>query len=205
MPASRFSKKHSLHSLSLVSLASGLAIALLAIAPAHADEDAADTCKSAAKLYKDGDLDGALDDARWCVTQLEKLKQGQTSSLFKDDVDGYTGGELSEQQSMGITIIERRYSKDASSVNVSLSGGAMGMANNAFAAIAAMGMQATQGDKVRIQRRTAIVTNDGSETSAVVTLKSGGMLTFSSSSVDKDELLNFANAFPVSELDDSLR
>jgi hypothetical protein len=31
------------------------------------------------------------------------------------------------------------------------------------------------------------------------------MLTFSSGSVGKDELLKFANTFPVSELDDSLR
>jgi len=205
MSATRFFKPGALNSLKTIGLASGLAIALLAVAPVQAEEDAADTCKSAAKLFKDGDLDGALDDARWCVTQLEKLKQGQTSSLFKDEIDGYTGDELSEQQAMGISIVERTYSKGGNSISVSMSGGAMGMANNAFAAIAAMGMQAAQGEKVRIQRRTAVVTKDGSETSVAVTLKTGGMLTFSSSNVDKDELLNFANAFPVAELDDSLR
>lgn len=198
-------KSAGLTGLKFISLASGLAIALLAAAPVQAEEDAADTCKNAAKLFKDGDLDGALDDARWCVTELEKLKKGQTTSLFKDEIDGYTGDDISEQQAMGVSIIERRYSKDGTSINVSMSGGALGMANSAFAAIAAMGMQVAEGEKVRIQRRTAMVSNNGSETTIAVTLKSGGILTFNSSDVDKDKMLKFANAFPVAEVDDSLR
>ena len=177
----------------------------LFVMPSIAEDSPADTCKSAASLFSEGDIEGALEEARWCVTQLEQLKQGQTSSFFKDEIDGYVGGKIESNQAMGFTVIERRYSKGGVSISVSLSGGASGAANNAFAAIASFGMQAAQGKKVRIQRRTAVVNDDNGSAQVVITMKSGGMLTFDSSELSSDELVAFAKAFPVSELDDSRR
>ena len=182
-----------------VSLASGLALA----PHTYAEDDPAETCSSAAELFREGDVEGALEEARWCVTQLEQLKQNQTSSYFSDEILGYKGGELSTQQAMGMSIVERSYSKDGKDIDVTLTGGASGGANNPFAAIASMGMQAAQGQKVRIQKRTAIVSNEGGTANVMVTLKSGGILTFESNDVSSDELVEFAKAFPVAELDDS--
>jgi hypothetical protein len=173
------------------------------ISPLHAKGEANESCLNAASLFNEGDLEGALEEARWCVTQLEQLKQGQTSSFFKDEIDGYVAGQLESQQVMGLSVINRSYTKGNNSVQVSLSAGESGAANNAFAAIASFGMQAMQGNKIRIQKRTANVTNDGGSTQVIVTLKSGGMLTFESRELSEDALVGFAESFPISELDDA--
>ena len=179
-------------------------LALAVNTPLYADDDPSDTCAAAAELFTEGDIEGALEEARWCVTQLEQLKKSETSAFFKDEIDGYEGGELNSQQAMGITVIARSYGKSNQFINVSLTGGASGGANNAFAALASLGMQAAQGEKIRIQRRTAMLTNDGGTVELVVTLKSGGMLTFESDDVSSDALVAFAKEFPVAELDDSI-
>jgi len=184
-------------------LFSGL-IFSLALAPhSYAEEDPSESCSSAAELFKEGDVEGALEEARWCVTQLEQLKQNQTATFFEDEILGYKGGELSSQQVMGMSIVERSYDKNGNYIEVTLTGGTSGGANNAFAAIASFGMQSAQGQKVRIQKRTAMVTNDGGTVQIMITLKSGGMLNFESSNVSSDEVVEFAKAFPVAALDDS--
>ena len=42
-----------------------------------------ESCSSVVALFNKGDIDGALEEARWCVTQLEQLKQGQTHLTSK--------------------------------------------------------------------------------------------------------------------------
>jgi hypothetical protein len=49
---------------------------LLLASASNAKNDPGITCESAASLFKESDLEGALEEARWCVTQLEQLKQG---------------------------------------------------------------------------------------------------------------------------------
>ncbi len=162
-----------------------------------------ESCNSVTNLFNEGDIDGALEEARWCVTQLEQLKQGQTSSYFKDTIDGYVGGKLDSQQAMGMSIIERTYTKDDNSIQVSLSGGVSNIAASALEAFASFGVNATPGKKIRIQRRTATLNNQSNNPQLLVTLKSGGVLTFESSQVTEDTLVAFAKSFPVAELDDS--
>lgn len=195
----------SLNQVKLKTLALGIVINF-AIAPvSYAEDTPADTCKSAAALFKEGDIEGALEEARWCVTQLEQLKQGQVSSFFKDEINGFKGGKLDQQQAMGISMIERNYSKDGKVIKVSLSGGATGAASNAFAALASFGMQSANGKKVRIQRRTAMLIEEDGNVQLVVTLKSGGMLTFESNDLNSKDATTFAKAFPIADLDDSRR
>ena len=193
----------SLSQVHLTSIALAIALSIATMPTALAEDTPADTCASAASLFEEGDIEGALEEARWCVTQLEQLKQGKVSSFFKDEINGFKGGKLNKQQAMGISMIERSYSKDGKIIKVSLSGGAAGVANNAFAALASFGMQAAEGKKIRIQRRTAVVTADGNNNQVVVTLKSDGMLTFESNDVSSDDVTAFAKAFPIADLDDS--
>ena len=169
----------------------------------YAEEDPSATCVSAASLFKEGDVEGALEEARWCVTQLEQLKQGQTSSFFLDEVDGYKGGKLESQQAMGFTTTGRPYHRDGKSIEVSLSGGTSAGANSAFAALASFGMQAAQGKRIRIQRRSAVVNDENGAVNVVVTLKSGGVLTFTTRDLTKEEAVAFAKVFPIADLDDS--
>jgi hypothetical protein len=193
----------SLNQLKLKTLILGITLNLATASFVFAEDTPADTCASAASLFKEGDIEGALEEARWCVTQLEQLKQGKVSSFFKDEINGFKGGKLDQQQAMGISMIERNYSKDGKVIKVSLSGGASGAASNAFAALASFGMQSSNGKKVRIQRRTAMISDDGGNVQVVVTLKSGGMLTFESNDLNSSDATAFAKAFPIADLDDS--
>lgn len=191
--------------LKLRALVLGVAVNFAGPAIAYADDTPAQTCANAASLFKEGDIEGALEEARWCVTQLEQLQQGKVSAFFKDEINGYKGGELDQQQAMGISMIERDYSKDGKLIKVSLTAGVSGSSNNAFAAIASLGMQATTGKKVRIQRRTAVVSAEDGGVQVVVTLKSGGLLTFESVDLSRDDAIAFAKAFPVANLDDAIK
>ena len=196
---------YSLNQVKLKTLVLGIALNF-ALAPlALAEDTPADTCSNAASLFEDNDIEGALEEARWCVTQLEQLKQVQVSSFFKDEINGFKGGKLDQQQAMGISMIERNYSKDGKVIKVSLSGGALGAASNAFDALASFGLQSTNGKKIRIQRRTAMVNDESGNIQIVVTLKNGGMLTFYSKDLNSDDTTAFAKAFPVADLDDSRR
>jgi len=100
-------------------------------------------------------------------------------------------------------MIERSYSKNGKIIKVLLSGGASGAANNAFAALASFGMNSAEGKKVRLQRRTGFINTKSNKSELVVSLKSGGMLTFESTDVSPDEVMTFAKQFPIADLDDS--
>ncbi len=187
-------------------LLSGLVFGLVATNAAIAEDNPGKNCTAAAELFKEGDIEGALEEARWCVTQLEQLKQGQSASFFKDEIAGYTGGKMETQQAMGMSILERPYTKGDKLISVSMSGGVAGGAmSSLFGTIASMGMQSSTGKKVRIQRRSAMVMDENGKAQVVVTLKSGGVLTFDSDDVSSDELIDFAKAFPIADLDDSRR
>lgn len=182
-------------------------------AAAQSVDEARDACREAAELIEDDDIDGALDEARWCVESLEQVRQALTLTLFPDTLDGFTGGELGNQSAMGMTMLERVYVRDAESseerapeIKVSLTTGAAG---TGLAALAQLGMSlggSTSGKKLRIQKRTVIDLSSVEEESAryLVELKSGGMLTLESSTVDAAALLEFVRQFPISALDESL-
>jgi len=173
-------------------------------AMAQSAEEAATACQEAARLIAEDDLVGALDEAKWCVESLQQLRQQATLTVFPDAVAGFEGGEIDNQSAMGMTIIERRYSSDGNDVSVSLT---TGVAGGGLAALAqlGMGMSAGSGKKIRVQKRTVLDMSDGGgEAQFMVQLKSGGMLTISSSDMSSDELLPFVKEFPIAELDDAL-
>lgn len=179
-------------------------VASVCTTSAIAKDDPAVTCSSAAGLIKEGDVAGALEEARWCVTQLEQMMQEQESSLFPDEIDGYIAGKVQKEQAMGISMIEREYSKDNTVISVSLTGGGSGGPGNPFAAIAQMGLQmGGMGQKIRIQKRSAVILNEDNSSQVIVTLKSGGTLTFESRGTPSETVVAFAKKFPVAELDDS--
>jgi hypothetical protein len=170
---------------------------------AQSAEEAATACTEAARLIGEDDLVGALDEARWCVESLQQLRQQATLTVFPDSVDGFAGGELDNQSAMGMTIIERSYSKDGGNVSVSLT---TGVAGGGLAALAQLGMgMGGGGKKIRVQKRTVIDMSEANgESQYMVQLKSGGMLTISSSDLDAEQLLTFVKAFPIEKLDDAL-
>jgi len=162
------------------------------------------TCKEAAKLYADGDLEGALEEAKWCVTQMEQEKKQQVTTMFPDNIDGFTGEALEQQGAMGFTVISRTYKKGDVTVKVMLNGSSGGSALQALSAIAQLGMQAGAGEKTRIQKRSAMVSQEGNMAKVMITMRSGGILIFESSKMSGENLAKFADQFPVADLDDAI-
>jgi len=193
----------------ILTMVSSGAIAAVLMLPgsqvlAQTAEDASAACTEASRLIEDEDFVGALDEAEWCVESLRQLKQQRTLTVFPDDVDGFSGGEIDNQSAMGMTIIERQYTRDDQSVSVSLTGGVAGGGLAALAQFAS-GMGGAGGKKMRVQKRTVIdMSDEGGQAEFMVQLKSGGMLMISSDDMDSDALIGFVRAFPIEKLDDSL-
>ena len=165
----------------------GLALVLASLVPvaaSHAQSagDAIAACTEAVRLIEDDeDIDGALDEAKWCVESLEQVRQQRTLTVFPETIEGFEGGELDNQGAMGMTIMKRAYVRDTDTIEVSLTTGTAGAG---LAALAQMGMSlgGQGGRKLRVQKRTVFdMSESEGEAQYLVQLKSGGMLTIGSS------------------------
>lgn len=181
----------------------------------NAVDEAAQACIDAAQLIQEeDDLEGAIEEATWCLTGLKQLQEEIKLSIFPDELNGYTGGDINNQSLMGMTIIERDYSRDSKTISLSLttSGGGGGDAAGGLGALAELGKLfgamenagASGGKKIRIQKRTVIVADEGGMGILNVQLKSGGTLKVQSSDLHSDELVEFMREFPIIELDDAM-
>lgn len=162
-------------------------------------------CEEAVRLIEIDDSTGALEEAKWCVESLEQWRQLQTLTLLPDFIDDYTADELQNSSAMGMTVIERTYTSGERSVSVSLTSG---VASNGLAALAQLGMElggSGTGKKTRVQKRTVInLSQAGAGSEYMVQLKSGGMLTINSTTLDEEELLEFVRSFPIATIDEGI-
>jgi len=212
-------KKHNTKRQRLVLSTLGATILLTGLTPqvamANAVDDAADACIEAARLIREeDDINGAIEEAQWCLEGMTQLKEEIKLSLLPDEIEGFVGGEISNQNMLGMSVIERDYTRDDEALNLSIttsgSGGsgaaglgALGELGKLFENAGALGGAAT-GRKVRVQKRTVLASDDAGEGSLSVTLKSGGTLNITSQQLDSEELLDFLRAFPLADLDDAL-
>lgn len=172
------------------------------IAPTYAEDSPKETCRNAADLYENDDLAGAIEEAQWCLDLLKQEQVAKVTSIFPDSINGFEGGELENQSALGFSSMLRKYSKSDEHISVTLSGNSGGVMD-AFSALAQLGMGAGMGQKLRIQKRVAMIMPEGKTMRVMVTLKKGGMLMFESYDVTKAEIIAFAKKFPIAELDDS--
>lgn len=182
-----------------------LATAVFTLSGVHAfaDDDPASIFKEVISLYEDGDLEGALEEARWGIERMEQMRQDKVSSVFPDEVNGYTGAQINKNKAMGVMVTERRYSKDGNTVQITLTEGTSG--SGAMAGLGALANMAALGGgrKVRIQRRKGSAMQQGNSATINLAMQSGGNLSFQSNDLDVDALIEFAEAFPVAEMDDA--
>ncbi len=163
------------------------------------DDSPGAACQEAVRLFEQDQIDEALEEARWCVEGLEQLKQQATVSIFPDEINGFVGDKIKSQNTFGMSMMERTYSKDAEIIEVSFTGSGAG---SGLAAIARMGMSmGGAGKKLRIQRHVVLDSSDGQKSQFMVTMKSGGMLNVSSSNADYEDVLEFLKQFPIKALD----
>lgn len=180
-----------------------------ALLPTFAAEESRDdviaACTEAARLMEDDDIDGALEEAKWCQEGIQQIKQSQTVAVFPDSVNGYEGGEVSNTGALGFVILGRDYVKGNKKLTLELSTGGLsglGSIGQLMSAFSASGLG--DGNKFRIQRRTVINSSNATSSNLLVHLKSGGMMTLKSTSVSGEEAVEFLKAFPIAELDDSI-
>ena len=176
---------------------------------AQTAEDASAACLEAVRMIEENDFSNALDEAKWCVESLEQLKRERTYTVFPDEIDGFVGGELQNESALGMSMIERAYTRDGDIISVSLVSGVAGggIAAGGLAALAQLGLGAGgAGKKIRVQKRTVIDMSESSGNAQfLVQLKSTqGMLTISSENLSSDEVLTFVRAFPIKDLDEAL-
>ena len=182
---------------------------------ANAVDDAAQACIDAATLIKEeDDLEGAIEEATWCLTGLTQLREEIKLSLFPDELNGYTGGEIDNENALGLNVIKRAYTQDTRTIDVTLTTtntngagalGAFGELGKLFGAMeSAGGMGINNGKKIRIQKRTVIVSDTGGQGLLNIQLKSGGSLTVESTQLNSDALVEFMRDFPIAELDDAM-
>lgn len=180
----------------------------------NAVDEAAEACIDAAKLIQEeDDLEGAIEEATWCLTGLKQLKEEIKLSLLPDVIDGFEGGEIDNQNIMGMVIIERVYTRDSDTIAMTLTStskeatgaiGALAELSKLFTVMEGASAAAGGGKKIRIQKRTVMVSDEGSHGALSVELKSGGSLEVESSDLNSDELIAFMREFPIAELDDAM-
>jgi len=185
------------------------------VASANEVDEVATACKDAARLIQEeDDLEGAIEEAKWCLTGLRQLQEEIKLSLLPDELAGFKGGEIDNESLMGINVIMRKYTRNTDTITVSLnttnpegSGGplaALGDLGKLFGAMEGANNAAMGGKKIRIQKRTAMVLDDGGNGIVNIELKSGGTLKAESSELGSDELVDFMREFPIAELDDAM-
>lgn len=187
----------------LLCVVAAATVSSVPLAVAQTKEDAASACTKAASLIMENDLVAALSEANWCVESLQQLRQQAILAVFPSVVESYAGGETSNQNAMGINIIEREYSGVDGSVNVLLT---TGVAGGGLAALAqlGLGLGSGGGKKIRVQGRTVMDLGDSSQGQYMVQLESGATLMITSEELNSERLLPFVKAFPIAELDDTL-
>lgn len=131
-------------------------------------------------LSEAGNYTKAMEELGWAQKELQKKHFARLESLLPNEVAGFKGGEVQSQSAVGITSVERSYSKGAESVKLSLAGGAGGGgALGGFAALGRMaGMMGTQPgvDTFRIEGRTANLQVRNNRAELTVFLESGSFL-----------------------------
>jgi hypothetical protein len=190
-------------------LTCGAALLLSLHQPAEAQlevgGDLMDECGKIEGLVKADQYPEARSAARACLEALEGQLETEIAAQFPDDVAGWKRSGFEQNKAMGFSNTSATYAKGGTRVEVSLIGGASGSALGAFSGLAAMGMM--QGKQVRVAGLPAAVNPDGT---ILVTLESGGFLSFESGSFDTADAAlegmgELVDAFPVGRINALLK
>ncbi len=189
---------------------SGSVAVTISIKPAWADEqsviDTIAACNDAASLLEANDIDAALEEAAWCHEGLQQIKQTQALDIFPDAVDGFSGGDVINESALGMMLLTREYQQDAKSITVNLTvGGMAGLGGSLTELMNAFGgAVGAEGKKLRIQRRAVTDLSDSGSADFSVALRSGGLMSVTSTTVNAEDVIRFLREFPIAELDDAL-
>lgn len=193
-------------------LAVALAVSLLPLSSRA--EDVNVIFKKVNDLIAAKNYSKALEELGWAQKEIEKMNVSQIQSFFPDSLAGFAGGKFETNSALGMTNLERQYTKANEQVKISLSGSSSGGAGAGLGGLAAFGRMAAmmggaQGqDTFRIAGRTASMqkSEDGGSPSLTVFLDSGSVLNLEGTGLQSaDTLKSIAEALKVNDLDNYLR
>lgn len=157
----------------------------------------------------------ALEELGWAQKEIEKMNVAHLQSFFPDTLAGFTGAKFEANSALGMTNLERQYTKAGESVKLSLSGSSSGGAGGGLGGLAAFGRMAAmmggqgQGqDTFRVAGRTATLQKEEGSDSAQLTvfLDSGSILSLElSNGKDPAVLKTMAESLKLNDLDNYLR
>ena len=174
-----------------------------------------DDFKKVRELVDQKSYTKALTELSWVKNKIEKLNTKRVEDFFPEKLGEYVGGKFESSGALGMSSVERVYTKaDGGTVKVSLAGGSGGQ-NNPFAALAGFGKMAAMfpgaqnpgQDTVRIAGRTGMMeSGEGKDSELTVFLDSGSMLKLETKQHDAvGTLKTLAEAIKIAELDEYLR
>jgi hypothetical protein len=173
--------------------------ALMIAAPMQAlADETIDLLKEAITLLEAGDFTEGREVVAIALDQIDHHLLDATAEAFPLKIGLFTRGEVQSQNTMGIELTECTYrNEQGQEVEVQLMGGGGGVFGN----IAALGMNAAGGRKIRIAGRSGSSIEDSGETTITLKLKNGKSLLFKSRDLDLEGVTGVAEGFPVDEVD----
>lgn len=155
------------------------------------------------ELVREGEYRKAVSELSWVEDPIMQLDQQKTAGFLPDELNGFTGGEIEINSGMGMSIIERTYTRDGESITLSLAGGASAGAASGFAALGALaqfGMGNAGSDRFRLQGVTFNSTGNSQRVEVLGALNGGRILNVSSDSASLATVKSVLDAAPLSEL-----
>lgn len=152
----------------------------------------------------------ALEELSWARKEIEKMHLAKVQSFIPNTLAGFTGGKIESNSALGMSNIERTYTKGSQQIKLSLAGGS-GASSDAFGGIAALGRMAAmmQGsvpgqETFRILGRTANLQSftDQNRADLTIFLNSGSTLRLELDGSTSGQILRTAaEQLKINELD----
>lgn len=166
--------------------------------------DLKSSCKQIQAAIDGDDLNGALEQARLCVTALEQEAEGALKNLFPEKVADYERTDFRQERAMGFANTTATYKGAQATIRVELTGSTGGGGLGGLAGLARMGM-AAGGGAMRVDGLDAMLDEGGAVT---IFLDDGSLLKVSSRDMRNREaatqgLPPFLNDFPVREINEA--
>ncbi|HBC57425.1 MAG TPA: hypothetical protein DCZ03_09695, partial [Gammaproteobacteria bacterium] len=150
----------------------------------------------AVSLAKEGKIAEAIKEAEWGMGGLKELDREARKNLFPEKLAGFGGQDFSDQSAMGVTVIERIYSKGNKDIKVSLT--EIGGSNNPLAGMAALGQMFGQtSNQIRLSGRVNGSKNVQGNRVEITASVQNQMLSISSSTASEEEVVGVAKEFPI--------
>ncbi len=177
--------------------------------PGFADDAQEEAVKKAIAALKEGiellesnELEDGAEEVRWGLELIDKALEKGIEAYLIDEVGDFTGGEITRNKVVGVSITERPYTNKAGDkILVTItrqtaeSEGGLFSGLNALANLGVM-----QGERVRYGGVTGSAMTQGSEYKVDLPLDDGSRFGAASRDVNKDAMDTFLSDYPIREL-----